>query len=159
MSQPVLNLQVQGNWVKVYDEVRTTSVVVDSSFIPIPAFELGVLFESHILAVRCLSDSAKPTWSFAGILSQRFQIGSGGGASALPVVNASSRTARLNKSALVQFQHLTSNYQLVFEPAHWLKDVQLTVWEYRGPVSDTTEEKIDLVLDATDRIEELLASP
>lgn len=159
MSQPVLNLQVQSNWEKVYDEYRTTSVSVDRSFVPIPAFELGVLFESHILAVRVLCDSAKPTWRFAGILSQRFQIGSGGGVSALPVVNASSRTARLNRSALIQFQRLTSNYQLVFEPAHWLKEIQLTVWEYRGPVSDTTIEKIDLVLDATDRIEERLAPP
>ncbi len=159
MSQPVLNLQVQGNWVKVYDEVRASQVVVDRSSTPIPAFELGVLFESHILAVRCLSDSAKPNWRFAGILSQRFQIGSGGGVSALPVVNASSRTARLNRSALVQFQHLTSTYQLVFEPAHWLKDIQLTVWEYQGPISDTTEEKIDLVIDATDRIESALAAP
>ncbi len=159
MSQPVLLLQSQGSWVQVYNEYRAADVVVDRSFTPIPAFELGFLFESHILAVRCLSNSAKPTWRFAGKLDQRFQLGTGGAASPLPVVNASSRTVRLNKSALVQFQHLTSNYQLVFEPAHWLKDVQLTVWEYRGPVSDTTEEKIDLVLDATDRIEELLAAP
>lgn len=159
MSQPLLDLTVQGNWVKVYDEVRAASVVVDRSFTPIPAFELGVLLESHILAVRCLSDSAKPTWRFAGKLDQRFQIGTGGAASPLPVVNASSRTMRLNKSALVQFQHLTSSYQLVFEPAHWLKDVQLTVWEYRGQVSDTTEEKIDLVIDATDRIEQRLNAP
>ena len=159
MSQPVLNLQSQGSWVQVYNEVRTSQVMTDRSSTPIPAFELGFLFESHILAVRCSSDSAKPNWRFAGILNQRFQLGTGGAASPLPVVNASSRTIRLNRSALVQFQHLTSNYQLVFEPAHWLKDVQLTVWEYRGPVTDTTLEKIDLVIDATDRIEELLAAP
>ncbi len=159
MSQPVLDLQSQGSWVQVYNETRAASVVVDSSFTPIPAFELGFLFESHILAVRCLSNSAKPKWRFAGILNQKFQLGTGGAASPLPVVNASSRTVRLNRSALVQFQHLTTNYQLVFEPAHWLKDIQLTVWEYRGPVWDTTEEKIDLVLDATLRIEELLAAP
>lgn len=118
MSQPVLDLQSQGSWVQVYNEYRAASVMVDRSFTPIPAFELGVLFESHILAVRVLSDSAKPTWRFAGKLDQRFQLGTGGAASPLPVVNASSRTVRLNKSALVQFQHLTSNYQLVFEPAH-----------------------------------------
>lgn len=159
MSQPLVDLQSQGNWVQVFNESRRGVQVTDTDFAPIPAFELGFLFEVHILAVRCLSNSAKPTWRFAGKLDQRFQIGTGGAASPLPVVNASSRTVRLNKSALIQFQHLTSNYQLAFEPAHWLKDVQLTVWEYRGPVSDTTEEKIDLVLDATDRIEERLASP
>lgn len=154
----VLNLQSQGSWVQVYNESRAASVVVDSSFTPIPAIELGFLFIAHILAVRCLSNSAKPNWRFGGILSQRFQLGTGGAASPLPVVNASSRTVRLNFGALVQFQHLTTNYQLVFEPAHWLKDVQLTVWEYRGRASDTTEEKIDLLLNATDRIEERLAS-
>ena len=159
MSQPVLNLQSQGNWVNVYSEDRTARQVTDTNFAPIPAFEIGFLFEAHILAVRCLSDSAKPTWRFAGILNQAFQIGTGGGVSPLPVVSGSSQTMRLNRSSLVQFERLTSNYQLVFEPAYWLKDIRLTVWEYRGLVSDTTEEKIGLVLNATNRIEERLAAP
>ena len=79
MSQPVYNLRSQGSWVQVYNEYRAASVVVDSSFTPIPAFELGILFESHVLAVRCLSNSAKRQVGLAELLKQRFQLGTGRG--------------------------------------------------------------------------------
>ena len=159
MSQPLVNLQSQGLWVQVFNEARQARQVTDTDFAPIPAFEIGFLFEAHILAARSSSTTAKAHWRFAGLLNQRFQIGTGGAASPLPVVTAKSHALKLNRSALVQFERLTSNYELLFEPAYWLRDLQLTIWEYRGLVSDTTEEKIELVLDATDRIEERLAAP
>lgn len=149
MSHPVLSLQSQGVWNQVFDEHRD-AIVVQTAHTPIPAFEIGFLFESHILAVRCLSTSAKRHWRFAGLLSQQFQMGTGGTASPLPVVTARSHRSRLNRTELILFPRLTSTYQLVFEPAYWHKHIRLTIWEYTGPESNTTEEliqtlKIDLV--------------
>ena len=149
MSQPLPHLTIQSNWNPVYDEHRNAIAVTDKDFAPIAAFEIGFLFESHILAVRCLSASAKAHWRFGGSLSQKFPIGTGGTASSLPEVIAAERQMRLNRTALIRFPKLTSNYQLVFEPAYWHQHIRLTIWEYVGPESDTTEEliqtlKIDL---------------
>ncbi len=153
MSQPLVDLQTHGNWVQVFNEARRGVQVTDTDFAPIPAFEIGFLFEAHILAVRTSSTTAKAHWRFAGLLNQRFQIGTGGAASPLPVVTAGSHATRLNRSALIQFERLTSNYELLFEPAYWLRDLQLTIWEYRGNESDTTEAMLRGLIDTAERIE------
>lgn len=143
MGQPLIDLQGQGVWTQVFDERREAAKATDTVYLPIPAFEIGFSFESHILAVRCLSTTAKAHWRFAGNLSQRFQIGTGGTASPLPVVTASRLSMRLNRADLVRFPALTAAYELLFEPPHWLKDLRLTVWQYSGSESDTTEELIE----------------
>lgn len=143
MSQPLLDLQGQGVWAQVFDEQREATKATDTVYLPIPAFEIGFSFEAHVLAVRCLSQTAKAHWRFAGNLSQRFQIGSGGAASPLPTVTASRLGLRLNRAELVRFPALVSAYELLFEPPHWLKDLRLTIWEYNGPESNTTEEMIE----------------
>lgn len=143
MSQLILDLQGQGVWTQVFDEHRDALETTSSSHLPIPAFEIGFLIESHILAVRCLSMTAKARWRFSGNLSQRFQIGSGGAASPLPTVTGSRQGLRLNRTELVRFPKLVPAYELLFEPPHWLKDLRLTVWQYIGPESDTTEEMVE----------------
>lgn len=141
MSEPVLQLTTQGNWFQIYDESRLAEVATPSGgYYPIPAFEIPFLFEKHVLAVRCLSTTAKSTWRYAGTLSQRFQVGTGGTASPLPIVEASAISLRLNRTKLVVFKKFTTNYQLLFENPSWLKDLRLSIWEYRGSQSDTTEE-------------------
>lgn len=143
MSQPLLDLQGQGVWSQVFDERREAVQATEKVHLPIPAFELGFSFESHILVVRCLSVTAKAHWRFAGNLSQRFQIGTGGVTSPLPLVTARRIGLKLNRADLVQFPRLTTDYELLFEPPHWLKDLRLTVWQYTGPESDTTEEMVE----------------
>lgn len=143
MSEPVLQLTTQENWFQIYDESRTAQIATPSGgYYPIPAFEIPILLERHVLAVRCLSTTAKPTWRFAGTLSQRFQAGTGGTASPLPTVEASAIGLRLNRTKLVVFKKFTANYQLLFENAYWLKDLRLSIWEYRGIESDSTEDLI-----------------
>lgn len=143
MGQPLLDLQGQGVWAQVFDERREAVKATDTVYLPIPAFEIGFSLESHILAVRCLSQTAKAHWRFAGNLSQRFQIGTGGATSPLPVVTASRTALRLNRADLVRFPRLTDVYDLLFEPPYWLKDLRLTIWLYSGSESDTTEEFIE----------------
>lgn len=143
MSQPILDLQGQGVWTQVFDEHREAVSTTSSSHLPIPAFEIGFLLESHILAARCLSMTAKAHWRFAGILSQRFQIGTGGGVSPLPTVTGSKQSLRLKRTELVRLPKLVSAYELLFEPPHWLKDLRLTVWEYNGMESDALYELVE----------------
>lgn len=143
MGEPLLDLQGQGVWTQVFDELREATKLSETFYAPIPAFEIGFSFEAHILAIRCLSQTAKANWRFAGNLSQRLQINTGGTASPLPTVTAEQIALRLNRAKLVRFPRLTAAYELLFEPPHWLKDLRLTVWQYTGTESDTTEEMVD----------------
>lgn len=141
MSQPVLQLTSQGNWNQIYDESRSAVPATPSGgHTPIPAFEIPFLFDKHIIAVRCLSPSAKPTWRYAGTLSQRFQAGTGGSASTLPTLDATSLSLRINRSKLVVFKKYTQQYELLFESPPWIKEMRLTIWQYVGTESDSTED-------------------
>ncbi len=143
MSEPVLQLQSQGNWNQIYDESRSAVPLTPAGgHIPIPAFEIPFLFDRHIIAVRCLSPTAKATWRFAGMLSQRFRAGTGGSASPLPTLDATSLALRINRSRLVVFQKYTAEYELLFESPPWIKDMRLSIWQYLGSESDTTEDLI-----------------
>ncbi len=143
MSQPIVDFGSNANWQQVFDESRSAVAVTEKDFIPIPAFELGFLFDSPILAVRTLSTTAKAKWRFAGEMSYRLQLGSGGATSPLPTVTAAKRSLRLNRAELHRFISYTQDYELLVEPAYWLKDLRLTIWQYKGGISDTTEELIE----------------
>ncbi|MCC5640538.1 hypothetical protein LC593_32860 [Nostoc sp. CHAB 5844] len=160
MSQPVLELNSQGVWSQVFHESRQALVATPSGgYYPIPAFEIPFLFERHILAVRCMSTTAKATWRFGGNLSQKIQLGTGGSASPLPIADGAVIPLRVNRTRLILLQHLTSTYQLVHETPYWFKDVTLTIWEYTGIESNTTEQLIETlkidVLRVEDKIDNL----
>lgn len=153
MSQPIVDFQVNGNWQQVFDESRLAVAITDKTHAPIPAFELGFLLDSPILAVRTLSMTAKAHWRFAGVISSRLQLGSGGAASPLPVVTSQKRHLRINRAELHRFVPYTTNYELLVEPAYWLRDLRLTIWQYVGAIEDTTEELIGTVKVDLARIE------
>lgn len=143
MSEPVLELTRKGSWNQIYNEAReAVQATPEGGFYPIPAFEVPFLFERNVLAVRCFSRTAKAHWKLAGYLVQRIRIGTGGTASPLPSVDSHRVYMRLNRTALVVFKRLSPTYELVLENATWLKDLQVTIWEYQGSQSDTTEDLI-----------------
>lgn len=151
MSYPILDLGVESSWTLVYEEFRERKKAsIQGTYIPIPAFEVPFLFTSRTILIRPLSKKAKSTWRFAGYLAQRFQAGSGGGASSLPTVDADVYRLRLNRTKLITFEEYKSNYAIIFEPFYWMKDIELKIWEYTGPVRtlrDSVEEirsKVDM---------------
>lgn len=153
MSDLVLQLQSSNVWNKIYDEDRMATSITATTHTRIPAFEVGILINRHVLAVRCLSDTAKANWRFAGTLIQKFHIGSGGVASPLPIVEGARVGLRINRSRLIMFPTYVSSYGLILEPPFWFKDMQFTVWEYTGIISDTTREYLNLTKLQLDQIE------
>lgn len=146
MSLPVLDLNNPGVWNQIYDESRTAaSGGIPDSYIPIPAFEVPVLIQSPILAVRNFSQSARPTWRFAGNLIQRFQIGTGGSASPLPLAEAKREALTVNRTQLIFFPRYTNEYEVVFSCPYWFQTMRLTLWEYTGQISDSNQVLIEAV--------------
>lgn len=144
MSQPLLDFGNQANWLLVYEERRDAAYLDEQQFTPLPAFELPFLFDKPILACKAFSQGAKPTWRFAGTLTQRFQLGSGGVGTTLPIAEASRRGLKLGRTELCVFTQYTQHYELLLECPYWLDNLRLTIWEYVGPNSDSTEALLEL---------------
>ena len=75
MTNLIADLKNDNNWRQAYQDER--SVVFDEAggYSPLPAFEIPITFDSHLLAVRTLSNNAKFTWRFSGVLSHLFELG------------------------------------------------------------------------------------
>ena len=142
-----------GNWKQVYNESRVAQRIDDRNYYPLPAFEVGFLFTSHILAVRARSTKAKPHWRFAGNLYQRLQLGTGGSASNLPTVDLSVKGVPLSRAILVDLPRYTYEYELNFITPFWIEDMQLTFWEYVGIDSDNITDSVLLAREDLERIE------
>lgn len=154
MTEMILSLTNQANWNQIYTESREAQPASPiGGYFPIPAFEIPIVIENNILAVRTFSNTARFSWRFAGNLSQRIQIGSGGSASTLPEVEAASISLRINRTRLLILKKLSPDYKLVFEPPYWFKSISLTIWEYTGIQEYLTDELIRDLGDDLDRIE------
>jgi hypothetical protein len=163
MGALILDLSNQANWLQVYDELRQVVVISPVAHTPIPAFEVPFIFDRAILAVKAFSATASPRWRFAGDLVQQVQLGTGGGSSGLPLATVERQALRLNRTEFVLFDKVTSDYQLTVECPFWLRDLRITIWEYVGAVSNSTDNKVDDVLITAARtegkIDELLSRP
>lgn len=153
MSKPVVQFTKEGNWQQVYEERRTCTFISEKIFTPIPAFEIGFLFDSHIIAIRAVSAKAKASWRYAGSLYQRLQLGSGGALSNLPEVDLSTRGILLNRTTLVDLPRYTAEYALVFTPPTWMQEIKITFWQYSGIDSDDVTESLELAREDLARIE------
>ena len=158
MSKPVVEFTKEGSWQQVYEERRTCIFITDKVFTPIPAFEIGFLFDTHIIAIRAISTRAKSTWRYAGSLHQRLQLGSGGTASSLPTVDLSNKGILLNRTTLIDLPAYTAEYALVFQPPTWMQDIRVTFWQYLGINSDNVTQSLAAIDQDLERIEVKLDS-
>jgi hypothetical protein len=143
-----LALTTQSNWQQIYSENRNAVFVDADSYIPIPAFEIGVTLETPVVAIRVASNKARGWWKKGGDLFQRFQLGTGGTANPLPQVDSAQIWVPLNRVKLVRFDLWKPEYSLVYVTPHWFEHVQCQIWAYTGPITDTNQQRFDGV-DAT----------
>jgi len=141
MSNPVLQLSNAANWEDVYDEPTTAYQISSTRHAPIGEIIVPYLFERHILAIYATSNNANPTWHFAGFLNQKVSLGLvAGGAFNADAVER--RKIWLNRITLLFFPKYTSTYAISFNVPKWFKHINLSVFEYRGIESDSTEDLI-----------------
>lgn len=144
MSYPSYELGNSANFLMIYDETRTVTRTPDNRYVPLPAFEIPYLFSTPVLAIKAISTKAKAGWKYAGILTQRVQLGTSGSANTLPLAETQRRSLRLQRTELCIFPMLTAQYDLVHECPFWVEDMRLIIWEYVGPIIDNTNELVEL---------------
>lgn len=78
LSQDLISFDNLDDWELVATEQRDATLVGENSYIPIGSFDLGVTLEVEFIAVVAITGSAKPTWVFAGDITQVYDFAPGG---------------------------------------------------------------------------------
>lgn len=133
MNNYIADLKNDNNWKLVYQDSKTVTYDAAGGYAPLPAFEIPITFDKELIAVKTLSAGAKFSWRFSGVLTQRMQLG--GGFTPLPVASLSYNRLRINRSSLLHFPTYNTDYELLFEPYFWIKNIDLTIWEYNGSIT------------------------
>jgi len=142
MGNLVVQLNNASNWSTFFSTTVVATPTSGSSFTPIPEYTVPILADKHIIAVAIIASNAKPTWHFGGFLNQKVPTGLTVGG--LPSTDAvQKRRMYLDRLTLMIFQPLTSTYSISVEVPKWFADFTLTIFEYVGPQSDSTENLIN----------------
>jgi hypothetical protein len=158
MSYQLLQLSNSANWEQRYSTTRNAvSLGAGSAFAPIPSITVPILISSHIIVVYVNTASSKDTWYFGGLISQKINLGLTVGG--LPDSDAVQKNRLyLNRLTLLVWPRIASTYAVEVEIPKWFRQVSITLWEYIGPVADSTENMIQDLKTDLSRIESKIDS-
>jgi hypothetical protein len=127
-----------GTWQQIYHQLLQATQLGPKTYLPIPKFILPTQISKRVIVAGASSQSAKGNWRYAGRLIPIVDCG------AVDFGQAELRGlgVPLNKGQIFILPQFASTYQLRFEPFYWMEDILLSVWEFDGDVSDSTENLI-----------------
>lgn len=133
------------NWQLAYQEYKeATQVTPLGGYLPLPAFEIPITFDSRVLIVKTVSNiPAGKRWKWAGNLTA-FQSFPNGGVNSQKS-EVANHSLYLNRSKRIIYPNSISNFELVLSGAYWLRDLQLTIYEFIGEFKTYTESSLDNV--------------
>lgn len=143
---PVLDLQNPQNWNSIYESGVLRVSRVGSGWIPIPAFDIPVICQHHILFCTAESQLAKQFW-WLGIRLQMLIDVPG---TPFEVIQADKINIPVNRGFLARFPQLTDQFRLRVEVPPWHEEISIRLWEYTGSSADSTE---DLIITTAQGIE------
>lgn len=154
-----LVLNSNQNWEQIYSETREAIPAVPNGYIPIPAFEVPILLESPLIAIRVSSPKAKSHWRSAGYIFQKIALGAGGAVSPLPDAISQAVFVRPNRVTLCSWAIWQTPYQLIYEIPFWFEEATVQIWQYKGPVSPSIDSRLADIEVTLEAIELVLTNP
>lgn len=148
----VLQLTNPNNWEQIYSQNHVAQVLGTNppKYKPIPEIPFPLILDRHILVISAESNVAPPSWRFAGFADQRIRTGlTAGGAYD---GHADQQKIYLTRNTLIQFPKLTDDYVLSIKVPYWIEQIQLIVWQYVGPVLDSTDNALSNLQATSDQI-------
>jgi hypothetical protein len=145
MGEPVLQLDQADHWELLYQELKVATELGGSRYTPIPPFTIPILASSPWLAIGTYSQQARSHWW----LGCRVQFEISVPSSPFLFISAQQVNVPLNLFSLYKLQALQSSYRLKVQVPWWHRELGLTIYQYTGPASDSTE---DLIVERTDVI-------
>lgn len=150
MGSPLLNgEEFQLIWNETRQVVRDPSIP-RGGYQPIPPFEIPFLLDSPLVAASAISTTSRPTWKVGAKMRPKFFFESGSAGTGFdPYGFEFSIPLNLDKPFIYRVTRWKPEYQLLVSIPPWLQDVHLTVWQYTGELSDSTE---NLLIERSDVI-------
>lgn len=100
----------------------------------LPEIIPGFLINSNVVAISASSATSPPHHRFAGLVSQLVQTALTVG----PGVDAESNSRKkiwLDRITIVEWDDLSDSYGLGFDIPYWIRNIQIDIFEYIGPVN------------------------
>lgn len=144
MGEIQVNLQDEQNWQLAYNETIQAGRLSANEYYPIKPLDLPILIESSIILVIAENINAKPWWFLGCRMQQIVQTGIAPGE-----VLGSLAKIPVNRPKLQRFPRLSAQYALRVEIPPWFDRMKIVVYEYIGPIEDSTEQ---LLTESTDLI-------
>lgn len=145
-----LDLNSPGNWELVHSALHEEEEGNRAARLPlIPPFELTTLIQSPIVRITATNLRAKPTWRRAGYLTQTVVAANPENTifnnEPLHGMDVESKLVLLNNAQLLQYQSLTADYYLWFNPLPWIPRFYMKVWSFKGEVQDRVLDELETV--------------
>lgn len=140
----VFDLGNSAAWNLIYSENKVADTPPSASLnshYPIPIFEVPIQFSSPIFAIFIDSESAEERWKTAGWIRQKVRTGILGGGQNDAFL--SRKKVYLREINIIEFERVSSAYSVEINIPYWIRDVNLSIYEYTGLIADTQDEDID----------------
>lgn len=131
------------NWSLVWTGQKVAKKVLSTTldrFYPIPDFSVPLLLDNPVLAIYVTSDTDPGTWVRAGYLKQKINTGLADGVAVDSYL--SQKFLELRKINIVQLQKVNSSFAVEFAVPYWLRQIDVTVWEYTGKIANTITQQL-----------------
>ncbi|MGG6266304.1 hypothetical protein ACQ4M3_08850 [Leptolyngbya sp. AN03gr2] len=138
MSRLIIDPANSTNWRQLYQHKFVTQQIKPRERTIIPATVLPIQAESRILAAKTYSQFAKDTWRKGGTLTPLINCGMDG----FQQTALGSYSLPCNGARLLIFPKFSTTYQLKFSCPWWFDEIELTLYEYMGAESNSTEDLI-----------------
>ena len=121
------------DWQVIVNTSRTAQTFGENSFIPIAGFDLGVTLNEEYIAVIAGTTEGKPTWFFAGDITQVYSFAPGAGNPILGKLQPERTRLAINRLQLVETNRIsTDSFRLKYTPPAWFRDCTIRVYKYTG---------------------------
>ena len=107
---------------------------------------MPIQLSSSLLAFCATSQGANPQWKLGANVKRKYVTGLTVGGNPDAVVD--SNRIFLNQFSLLRYPvSFGSSYSLLISVPYWHRQISLYLWEYTGPIIDSVDQKLDLILE------------
>lgn len=145
----VLDLANAAQWHLAYEQYKIEQQLFPPRYPKIDGYLLPITFDRYVLACSVTTELYKDNWFTGGWLTQRLDLAG----TDFGRADSSKFRLPLNRTTLLVLPNVSPQYQLWFDPAPWLIDMTLRVWEFTGAIATKEEELLDVVRVDLARIE------
>ena len=132
------------NWSLFWNQSVTADPVISSlqRFHPIGTMKPPTTFNSPIIKVHAGNLEAPDNWRYAGRYFVKIFAGSivSGG---VPETVVKWGKFYLDEAKIIQIPPWSNDFSIEFEIPYWHRKMEITMWEYIGPNTNTVHQKLD----------------